>query len=247
MQIAKPVSTPLAAHLKLSATLSPKIDDECDYTFQVLYSSTVESLMYAMVCSQLDLYYVISAVSRYMANPSKEHWKSVQWIFRYLHGSVDVCLHFGRNRDGLIRYVDSYFTGDQDKRRSLTGYVFTIGCCAISWKATLQTMVALSTTESKYMAITDALFGELSKDLQITTVFFDSQSAIFLMKDQMFHRRTKHIDVLYYFGREIIARGDIMVSQISAHDNPVDMMTKKLPSTKFEHCLDLVEIVRVVT
>ena len=58
------------------------------------------------------------------------------------------------------------------------------------------------------MAITEAfkeaiwlkgLFGELSKDLQITTVFCDSQSAIFLTKDQMFHERTKHIDAQYYF------------------------------------------------
>jgi hypothetical protein len=115
----------------------------------------------------------------------------------------------------------------------------------------LQTTVALSTTEAEYMAITEAckeaiwlkgLFGELSEDLQITTVFSDSQSAIFLTKDQMFHERTKHIDVRYHFVREIIARGDIVVSKISTHDNPADMMTKSLPITKFEHCLDLVGI-----
>ena len=86
------------------------------------------------------------------------------------------------------------------------------------------------------------LFGKLSKDLQITTVFCDSQSAIFLMKDQMFHERTNHIDVQYYFVREIITRGDIVVSKISTHDNPADMMTKTLPSAKFEHFLDLVSI-----
>ncbi|KAF3665269.1 Retrovirus-related Pol polyprotein from transposon TNT 1-94 [Capsicum annuum] len=173
MQNAKPVSTPLAAHFKLSATLSPKIDDECDYMSRVPYSSVVGSLMYAMVYSQSDLSYVVSAVSRYMANPGKEHWKAVQWIFRYLHGSANVYLQFGQNRDGLIGYVDSGFIGDHDKR-SLAGYVFTIGGCAICWKATLQTTVALSTTEAEYMAITEAfkeaiwlkgLFGALSKDL----------------------------------------------------------------------------------
>ncbi|KAF3643691.1 hypothetical protein FXO38_20505 [Capsicum annuum] len=63
---------------------------------------------------------------------------------------------FGRNRDGVIGYVDSDFAGDHDKRRSLTGYVFTIGGCAISWKATLQTTIALLTTEAEYMAITKA-------------------------------------------------------------------------------------------
>ena len=66
--------------------------------------------------------------------------------------------------------------------------MFTIGGYVISWKATLQTIVVLSTTEAKYMTVTKAcketlwlkgLFGELSNQLQISTLFYDSQSAIF--------------------------------------------------------------------
>ncbi|KAG8498939.1 hypothetical protein CXB51_005359 [Gossypium anomalum] len=240
MRSAKPVSTPLAAHFRLSSALSPQSDDEIEYMSHVPYSSAVGSLMYAMVCSRPDLSYAVSAVSRYMANPGKEHWKAVQWILRYLRGTTDVCLQFGRTEDGVIGYVDADFAGDLDRRRSLTGYVFTIGGCAISWKATLQTTVALSTTEAEYMAITEAckeaiwlkgLFSELNEDLQISIVFCDSQSAIFLTKDQMFHERTKHIDVRYHFVRDIIARGDIVVSKISTHENPADMMTKSLPIT----------------
>ncbi|KAG8473502.1 hypothetical protein CXB51_035665 [Gossypium anomalum] len=251
MQSAKPVSTPLAAHFRLSSALSPQSDDEIEYMSHVPYSSAVGSLMYAMVCSRPDLSYAVSTVSRYMANPGKEHWKVVQWILRYLRGTTDVCLQFGRTKDGVIGYVDADFAGDLDRRRSLTGYVFTIGGCAISWKATLQTTVALSTTEAEYMVITEAckeaiwlkgLFSELNEYLQINTVFCDSQSAIFLTKDQMFHERTKHIDVRYHFVRDIIARGDIIVSKISTHENPADMMTKSLPITKFEHCLDLVGV-----
>ncbi|KAG8501480.1 hypothetical protein CXB51_003989 [Gossypium anomalum] len=251
MRSAKPVSTPLAAHFRLSSALSPQSDDEIEYMSHVPYSSAVGSLMYAMVCSRPDLSYAVSAVSRYMANPGKEHWKAVQWILRYLRGTTDVCLQFGRTEDRVIGYVDADFAGDLDRRRSLTGYVFTIGGCAISWKATLQTTVALSTTEAEYMAITEAckeaiwlkgLFSELNEDLQISTVFCDSQSAIFLTKDQMFHERTKHIDVRYHFVRDIIARGDIVVSKISTHENPADMMTKSLPITKFKHCLDLVGV-----
>ncbi|KAG8472381.1 hypothetical protein CXB51_035329 [Gossypium anomalum] len=250
MRSAKPVSTPLAAHFRLSSALSPQSDDEIEYMSHVPYSSAVGSLMYAMVCSRPDLSYAVSAVSRYMVNLGKEHWKTVQWILRYLRGTTDVCLQFGRTEDGVIGYVDADFAGDLDRRRSLTGYVFTIGGCAISWKATLQTTVALSTTEAEYMAITEAckeaiwlkgLFSELNEDLQISTVFCDSQSAIFLTKDQMFHERTKHIDVRYHFVRDIIARGDIVVSKISTHENPADMMTKSLPITKFEHCLDLIQ------
>ncbi|PHT71826.1 Alpha-crystallin domain-containing protein 22.3 [Capsicum annuum] len=128
MQNANPVSTLLVAHFKLSATLSRKTNDECDYMSLVSHSSAIGSLMYAMVCSRPDLSYAISAVSRYMANLGKEHWKTVQWIFRYLHGYADVSLQFGKIRYGVI-----------------------------------------------------------------------SQSAIFLMKDQMVQEKTKHIDVQYHF------------------------------------------------
>ena len=95
-------------------------------------------------------------VSRYMANPGKEHWKDVQWIFKYLRGTSNTCLKFGKTDEGLVGYVDSDFATDLDKRRSLTGYVFTVSGCAISWKATLQGVVAQSTTEAEYMAIAEA-------------------------------------------------------------------------------------------
>ena len=83
----------------------------------------------------------------------------------------------------------------------------------------MQTTVALSTTEVEYMTITETckefiwlkgLFSELNEDLQIRTVFCDSQSVIFLTKNQMFHERTKHINVWYHFVRDIIACGDLL-------------------------------------
>ncbi|KAG8501609.1 hypothetical protein CXB51_003912 [Gossypium anomalum] len=90
MQSAKPVSTPLAAHFRLSSALYPQSDDEIGYMSHVPYSNAMGSLMYAMVCSHPDLSYAVSAVNRYMANPGKEHWKAVQWILRYLRGITDV-------------------------------------------------------------------------------------------------------------------------------------------------------------
>ena len=251
MHDAKPVSTPLAAHFRLSSDLCPQSDYDIEYMSRVPYSSAVGSLMYAMVCSRPDLSHALSVVSRYMANPGKEHWKAVQWIFRYLRGTSSACLQFGRSRDGLVGYVDSDFAGDLDRRRSLTGYVFTIGGCAVSWKASLQATVALSTTEAEYMAISEAckeaiwlrgLYTELCGVTSCINIFCDSQSAICLTKDQMFHERTKHIDVRYHFIRGVIAEGDVKVCKISTHDNPADMMTKPVPATKFELCSSLVGV-----
>ena len=165
-------------------------------------------LMYAMVCSHPDLSHTLSVASRYMANPGKEHWKAVQWIFRYLRGTSNAYLQFGKTRDGLVGFVDSDFAGDLDKRRSLTGYVFTIGGCAVSWRVTLQSIVACSTTDAEYMAISKAckeaiwlrdLYAELCGDSSSPTIFSDSQSVICLTKNPMYHERTKHIDVKYHY------------------------------------------------
>ena len=127
----------LAAHFKLSSALSPQSEVDVDYISRVPYSSAVGSLMYDMICSRPNLSYAIGDVSRYMANLGKEHWKAIQWIFRYLCCFSSVCLHFRRTRNGVIGYVDFDFAGDLDKRRSLVGYVFTIEGYAINWKATL--------------------------------------------------------------------------------------------------------------
>jgi hypothetical protein len=168
-----------------------------------------------------------------------------------LRGTSNACLQFGKSRDGLVGYVDSDFAGDLDKRRSLTGYVFTIGGCAVSWKACLQSTVALSTTEAEYMAISEAckeaiwlrgLYSELCGVTSCITIHCDSQSAICLTKDQMFHERTKHIDVRYHFIRGVIAEGDVKVCKISTHDNPADMLTKPVPGAKFGLCSSLVGI-----
>jgi ATP-binding cassette subfamily B (MDR/TAP) protein 1 len=125
-----------------------------------------------------------------------------------LRGTSSACLQFGKSKIGLVAYVNSDYAGDLDKRRSLTGYVVTIGGCAVSWKASLQATIALSTTEAKYMAISEAckeaiwlrgLYNELCGDSSFITIFCDSHSATCLTKDQMLHERTKHIDNRYHF------------------------------------------------
>jgi len=192
MHNAKAVSTPIAPHFKLSAAQYPSIDQDIEYMSRVPYSSAVRSLMYAMVCSRPDLSYAMSLVSRYMSTPSKEHWRAVQWIFMYLRGTADSYLKFGRTENRLIGYVDSHYAADLDKRKSLTRYVFIVGSCAISWRATLQSVVVLSTTEAEYMAISEAckeliwlkgLYAELCGVDFCINLFCDSQSTIYLTKD----------------------------------------------------------------
>ena len=111
--------------------------------------------------------------------------------------------------------------------------------------------MACSTTDAEYMAISEAckeaiwlrgLYTELCGDSSCPTVFSDSQSAIYLTKNPMYHERTKHIDVRFHYIRDVVAEGDLKVCNISTHDNPADMMTKPVPTNKFELCSGLVGI-----
>jgi hypothetical protein len=248
MHDAQPVSTPIAPHFKLSAEQCASSDEDIEYMSKILYCSVVSSLMYAMVCSRPDVSYAMSIVSVYMSNPGKEHWRAVQWIFSFIIGTADHCLQFGRTAKRLIGYVDSNYAGDLDRRRSLTGYVFTVGSCAVSWKDVLQPVVALSTTEPEYMAIAEAckeliwlkgLYAKLCGVDSCINLFSDSQSAIYLTKEQMFHARTKHIEIKY----DEIEKGKINVCKISTHNNPADMLTKLVPVAKFELSSSLVGII----
>ena len=123
------------------------------------YASVVGSMIYVMVCTCSDISHVVSVDSKFMASPGKIHWEAVKCIFQYLKGIVDMGLVFGKynTTNNIIGYVDSDYACDLDKRRSLTVYVFTLLGCAISWKATLQSTVTLSTTETEYMAAVEAV------------------------------------------------------------------------------------------
>ncbi len=83
----------------------------------------------------------------------------MKWILRYLKGIIYVGLTFDRAKmsDSVVSYVDLNFTRDLDKRRSLTGYLFTLSGSVINWKATLQAAVALFTSEVEYMALAEAV------------------------------------------------------------------------------------------
>ena len=73
----KKISTPLANHFKLTKEMCPKTQEEIEYMSKVPYSSTIGSLMYAMVCTRPDIAHVVGVVSRYMNNLGKEHWEAI--------------------------------------------------------------------------------------------------------------------------------------------------------------------------
>ncbi|KAH9782975.1 hypothetical protein KPL71_009140 [Citrus sinensis] len=184
----------------------------------------------------------LGAVSRYMANPGGEHWIAMKRILRYIRGTSDVALCYGGSEFTVRGYVDSDFAGDLDKRKSTTGYVFTLAGATVSWVSKLQTVVALSTTEAEYMAATQAckeaiwiqrLLEELGHKQEKISVFCDSQSALHIARNPVFHSRTKHIGVQYHFVREVVEDGSVDLQKIHTKENLADVLTKPINTDKF--------------
>ena len=74
----KSVNNPLAAYFKLSSKTCPIFEVKIEKMSHVPYSSAIQSLMYAMVCTRPDLAYIVSVVSRYMHSLGKDHWEAIK-------------------------------------------------------------------------------------------------------------------------------------------------------------------------
>ncbi|PKI76846.1 hypothetical protein CRG98_002832 [Punica granatum] len=135
---AKPVSSPLASHFKLSSKQCPTSKKEKEEIKKVSYSSVVGNLMYVMVRTRPDIAHFVSVVSGFLSNSRKEHWNVVKWILRYLRGTSKVCLHFGNGKPELVGYTNADIGVDIDSRKSTSGYLMIFAGEAILWQLKLQ-------------------------------------------------------------------------------------------------------------
>lgn len=86
------------------------------------------------------------------------------------------------------------------------------------------------------------LYNEFISDHEDISTFYANQSALHLTKHQMFHGKTKHIDIKYHFIQDIIVEGKLFVRKIGISNNPVDMLIKSLHVAKFWNFLNLISI-----
>ena len=105
MQDSKPVKVPIPVGVRLSAEQCRKTQEEEEDMSHVPYASAVNSLMYAMVCTRLDIAHAVGVLSRFMSKPGKEHWIVVKQVFRYFCGTSDYGLYY-QGRPRLDRVFD---------------------------------------------------------------------------------------------------------------------------------------------
>ncbi|PIL25828.1 transcription factor [Ganoderma sinense ZZ0214-1] len=244
---AAPLSIPLQPGSPLGNHQSPSTPRQFEDMRDVPYREAVGSLMYAAMGTRPDITFAVTALSQFMQNPGRAHWDALKRVLRYLKGSRELWLVYGTNNEGLRGYSDADWGSSTEHRHSISGYVFTLDGGAISWSSKKQNVVALSSTEAEYIALTHAtkeaiwLRYVLSDILHPELATFpvrlhsDNRSAIALAKDNAFHSRTKHIDIRFHFIREAVDNRDIVLEHRRTEDMPADLFTKALPRAKLEH------------
>jgi len=201
-----------------------------------LYRQLVSSLNYLTI-TRPDLSHAVHIVSQFMSAPRSVHFAAVLRIVRYLKGTLFQGLHLSSTSTPTLQgYSDSDWAGDITDRRSTTGFCVFLGDCLISWKSKKQTVVARSSAEAEYRALAHAtseiiwlrwLLKDMGIDLSAPTpLFCDNQSAIQIAHNDVFHERTKHIEVDCHFVRSHFNQGTIKLPFISSELQVANLFTK---------------------
>ena len=212
-----------------------------------LYHQLVRSLVYLTVTCP-DITFAIHQVSQFLSAPRSTHYAAVLHILRYVKGTLFHGLYYSSHSSlELGAYSDADWAGDPTDRRSTTGFCFFLGSSLISWRSKKQTVIARSSTEAEYRALADTTqeliwLRWLLSDMGVshsgaTTLHCDNRSAIQIAHNDVFHDRTKHIEIDCHFIRQHVGNGIVHLHSVSSADQIADIFTKAHPPGRF---LDLV-------
>ncbi|GJS80385.1 hypothetical protein Tco_0730266 [Tanacetum coccineum] len=233
-----------------------KLKDETDPPVNVhLYRSMIGSLMY-LTASRPDIMFAVSACSRHQVTPLTSHLNAVKKIFKYLKGQPKLGLWYPKDSPfQLEAYSDSDYAGSHGDRKSTTGGCQFLGRRLISWQCKKQTIVATSSTEAEYVAAASCCAQVLWIQNQLldygfnfmnTKIFIDNQSTICIVKNPVFHQRTKHIEIRHHFIRDANEKNLIQVLKIHTADNVADLLTKAFDGPRFKYLVVHIGMVDMV-
>ncbi|GJS86287.1 putative ribonuclease H-like domain-containing protein [Tanacetum coccineum] len=207
-----------------------------------LYRSMIGSLMY-LTASRPDIMFAVCACARHQVTPKECHLHAVKRIFRYLKGHPKLGLWYPKESPfDLVAYSDSDYGGANQDRKSTTGGCQFLGRRLISWQCKKQTIVATSTTEAEYVAAASGCGQVLWIQNQLldygynfmnTKIYIDNNSAICIVKNPVYHSKTKHIEIRHHFIRDCYEKKLINVDHIHTDDNVADLLTKAFDVGRF--------------
>ncbi|GJY03771.1 putative ribonuclease H-like domain-containing protein [Tanacetum coccineum] len=173
-----------------------------------LYRSMIGSLIY-LTSLRPDIMFAVCACAIFQVNPKVSHLYNVKRIFKYLKGQPKLGLWYPKDSPfDLVAYTDSDYVGSSLDRKSIRGGCQFLGCRLISWQCKKQNVVANSITKAEYIAASNC-YGQVlwiqnqlldyGYNFMQTKIHIDNESTICIVKNPIFHSKTKHIEIRHHF------------------------------------------------
>ncbi|CAL1375187.1 unnamed protein product [Linum trigynum] len=241
IEAGRPVATPIEQNHQLGRLPSAPAQDPSGYR------RLVGRLLYLTV-TRPDIQYAVNLLSQGVHSPTQAHVDLATRVLRYLKQSPGNGLFLpAQSSLTLTAYCDADWGGCPTTRRSTTGYFIRLGRAPVSWRTKKQTVVACSSVEAEYRAMATTVseliwLRWLLSDLgcpqpAATPLHCDSQAALHISANPVFHERTKHVEMDCHFVRECVQSSDIAPCKIAISEQPADLLTKGLGHDQFHHLL----------
>nr|GEW36997.1 hypothetical protein [Tanacetum cinerariifolium] len=207
-----------------------------------LYRLMIGSLMY-LTAFRSDIMFVVCACATFQVTLKTSHLHAVKRIFRYLKGQPKLGLWYPIDSPfDLKAFSNSDYAGASLDKKSKTGDCQFLGKILISWQCKKQTIVANSTTKAEYVAAASCCGHVLWIQNQMlnyglnfmnTKIYIDNESIIYIVKNLVFHSKTKHIEIRNHFIRDSYEKKLIQVIKIHTYHNVADLLTKAFDVSRF--------------
>lgn len=239
-----PVATPMDPNVRLSKLDCPEVVDPLLHR---KYRSIVGCLSYLVNMTRPDLAFSFSQLSKFLQYPGEAHLAAAYRVLAYVKGTLHQGLSWhdpgAGSRNKLSGWVDSDFASDIDTRKSMTGYLMVLNGGPISWKASRQGGVTLSSSEAEFVAASQAgqevlylralLKGFAYLQHGPTEIWEDNASCILMSENPTNRERSRHVDVRVHFLRDMVRDGSVKLIKCAGTQNVADALTKSLPRPAF--------------
>ncbi|GJR56297.1 putative ribonuclease H-like domain-containing protein [Tanacetum coccineum] len=193
-----------------------------------LYRSMIGSLMY-LIASRPDIMFVVCACARFHVKPKVSHLHAVKRIFRYMKGQPKLGLWYLKDSPfDLEAYSDSNYIGASLDRKSTIGAEY----------------VAASSYYGQVLWIQNQL-RDYGYNFMNTKIFIDNESTICIVKNPMFHSKTKHIEIRHHFIRDSNEKKLIQMIKIHTDYNVANLLTKAFNVGRFQYLIESIRMLNL--